>query len=202
MTLFEHNERIDRALKQRMYLISAEMISDREWIFMVEGSTGTNYKVKFGESMSCMCIDFKKRKKICKHIMFIIGRVLNNRQLLNDLDSDPNVCICENFKTFSQDLIKKLGKRSDIKDPDPLVDSGLSGFKEDDMCTICFEGFSAKESITKCTICTNLFHKACIDLWLSKKTMGTCPLCRSTWSVEKTSNISEDVLSKLGSLKL
>lgn len=66
---YKRRARMNRALKQRMYLLSAEFINPTYWKFDVEGSTGTNYKVTFKSTgMDCTCPFVKTRHQTCKHM--------------------------------------------------------------------------------------------------------------------------------------
>lgn len=149
----QFQERLVRALNQRMYLLD-HIKTDNEHNFLVEGSTSKQYNVILTkECVSCNCVDFKKRKKICKHIMFVACRIYK-RPLSSD---DPNI---------------------DITD---IIDSEEPIFKQLTVgdCAICFE---STNNGLKCNTCTNgIYHKECIGVWL--RINNNCPMCRSAWSV-------------------
>jgi 2-keto-3-deoxy-6-phosphogluconate aldolase len=85
--------RMGRALKERYYLISADI--DREKgiaEFNVTGSTGNVYKMvanRDDDTLSCDCPDFKFRRqkglniRFCKHGFFLQIRVLKNKDVEN-----------------------------------------------------------------------------------------------------------------------
>ena len=35
----------------------------------------------------CGCMDFTIRKKVCKHLYFILGRILKNTQIINKINA-------------------------------------------------------------------------------------------------------------------
>jgi len=199
----KHQERIDRALNQRMYLISAENQQVNNWNFIVEGSTGTNYKLNISDKMKCTCIDFKKRKKNCKHLIFILGRVINKLDLLSEIGENPEVNlfdICENLNNI---FINKLKNRTECEE---IVEE-IIGEKENvvevsiDPCTICYEDILSSEfadKSIKCKKCRKYFHSECIKIWIKRS--KTCPLCRNKWGEILIRSESDDALSKLSEI--
>jgi flagellar biosynthetic protein FliO len=70
-------ERKNRAFNQNIYLL--KMFQPKniyERIFHVIGSTGNLYSVSINEHSSCTCPDNTQNKNICKHIYFILLRVM------------------------------------------------------------------------------------------------------------------------------
>jgi uncharacterized Zn finger protein len=174
---YSQKERLNRALKQRMYLISASSDSDTEWYFQVEGYSGTTYSLKFDQhKMQCNCPDYKQRHRICKHIYFIIGRVLKDLPLMDSLkSSDPNISIFDIRENLSDKLNIILNPRLNIhKEKESII-------KPDEDCAICFEDYENDVDNSQCKTCKKYFHKDCIKVWLKKATRSTCPLCRSSW---------------------
>jgi hypothetical protein len=123
---------LEKALSQRMFLISAKNISENEWNFEVEGYSGTNYKVVFNDvKMTCECPDYYVRKKMCKHIYFIIGRVLKDMTLINDIGGNPNICIFNLKGTLTEDFNRVLNPRLRIeKEKDQENLKGPSGYDD------------------------------------------------------------------------
>lgn len=75
------SDRIERALNQRLYLISqqdnsTENESSRKYVVL--GSTGNVYDVEFCSDPSCSCPDHQKSDSFCKHILFIMLKVNNS----------------------------------------------------------------------------------------------------------------------------
>jgi len=188
----QFKERLDRALNQRMFLLSHNTETNNTETnntetnntetnntetnntetnntetnntetneivhnFLVEGYSSKQYAVILNkECVSCNCIDFIKRKKICKHIMFVICRIYKK----NLYDDDPNIDM------------------TDIIDSNKVPESIFKQLAVGD-CAICFE---STDNSTKCTVCTNgIYHKECIKIWL--RINNNCPMCRSIWT--------------------
>ncbi len=171
--------RLERALSQRLYLIDANKHSDREWEFIVEGSTGNAYTVDVCDKLSCSCMDFRTRNLICKHIYFVIARVLKSSSIINDIGSEPNVCIFSLKLNISENFDSNLNPR--------FKTSSLEKFSElkvkpDDVCSICYENYLDTDITIKCKECNNFFHNNCMNIWLRKSTRCSCPMCRTAWS--------------------
>lgn len=74
----EHDARRRRALAQRILFISARSTADDVDVEVL-GTTGTAYHVQFHNARcrwTCSCPDFVRRGCQCKHIIFVLARVL------------------------------------------------------------------------------------------------------------------------------
>ena len=80
-------ERLERAATQRLYLIQQSEIppicnnQEEKRVsevvnFTVLGSTGNVYTVVLGLVPSCTCPDYSRRQDMCKHIMFVLLKVI------------------------------------------------------------------------------------------------------------------------------
>jgi len=188
-------QRIERALKQRMYLINATMIAENDWAFVVEGSTGLHYNVLINNKLSCSCKDFETRSLICKHIYFIIARVLKNSDLikcLNDEDNrdyrhsyghghghghGPNICLFSLKLNLNEQFNEILNPR--LQKKQTHIDINVTDIN--DVCSICYENYVLEDKVIKCIHCNNYFHDGCISIWLKSSVKCTCPLCRQLW---------------------
>ncbi len=150
-------ERVERAMNQRLFLLNYKKI-ENDYLFEVEGSTGKSYNVIVSENIRCSCIDFIKRKKICKHIIFIVCKVYKIK--IND--DNPNINILFNFEDI--DLEKSVMKQLVMGD-----------------CCICFDSTDNGE---KCNTCVGVFHGECINMWL--RLNNNCPMCRTKWTNYKS----------------
>jgi hypothetical protein len=166
--------RLNRALSQSMYLLSITKKDIQDYSFSVEGSTSSVYKVDLNENLRCTCIDFKKRHKICKHILFILFRVLKIK--LNSYiyeDPDINVFLLGldldlDLQNKIDDIISKRSKKSDLVEvfvvekvsEDLLVQlcEDLDKIVEIEQCSICFEDLVSKKDLSKSTSCKHEFH--------------------------------------------
>lgn len=185
------SQRLTRALKERMYLISSKQIDKENWKFGVEGSSGKIYNVLFTEKyMSCSCPDHIIRKTICKHINFIIVRVLKDVELavsIEKSDKGHNISIFEIKNSFSKDLNNILDKKNENCSDDIK-------HNPDEDCSICYEDYSKNEDISQCESCKKFFHKDCISVWLRKASRRTCPMCRSEWFKFTTTEINDPMI--------
>jgi len=145
-------ERVERAMNQRIHLMNYSK-NDLSYMFEVQGTTGSTYNVEISNCIKCSCIDFKIRKKICKHIIFIVCKVYKLK-IFND---DPNINILSNFDGI--DLNNCVMKQKSAGD-----------------CAICFD---STDDGKKCNTCIGIFHQECINIWL--KINRTCPYCRGLW---------------------
>lgn len=50
-------------------------------------------------------------------------------------------------------------------------------FPDVNQCCICLEDYSSTSVVCKLQ-CTHVFHKSCIERWLSQERHNTCPLCK------------------------
>jgi hypothetical protein len=74
-------------------------------------------------------------------------------------------------------------------DSDEVVD-----LASDTRCLICLCNFEAEEEARKLVKCEHLFHKICIDQWLTTG-RNSCPLCRGQGVDETPSPDQPDVTS-------
>ena len=71
-------DRIVRVLCQRMYLINRYRSEGRpSEDFDVYGSGGNVYKVTVGPATKCSCMDWRIRRGLCKHLIFVLLKVLS-----------------------------------------------------------------------------------------------------------------------------
>ena len=178
--------RKQRGLMERIYLLEAKLESNK-WNLSVKGSSKKIYQIILSKNKAiCGCMDFYVRQNVCKHMYFILGKILKNTQILGKINTVKN--INENFNKISNALKNRLKNHISCE----------KNIKYDDneTCCICFEEFG-KEDVDQCKLtCKNVFHSNCINLWLSKN--NSCPLCRATW----VDSNSDDPLEEFKGLKL
>lgn len=168
------SSRVDKALSQPMYLMSALRTGNCDWSFLVQGSSGTNYYLHFSdERFVCECPDFVKRQSLCKHVYFIIGRVLGDIELMVDVELGLTaVELFDPLLDFTRRLEHRLRCRLD---GDGMNHATVGG--EGD-CVICFESLREK-TVWTCDGCKqSVLHSDCADRWLKKN--HSCPLCRTS----------------------
>ncbi|KAF5014736.1 hypothetical protein F66182_14181, partial [Fusarium sp. NRRL 66182] len=58
---------------------------------------------------------------------------------------------------------------------------------ETERCLICLSDYEAAEEVRQLTKCKHLYHKDCIDQWLTTG-RNSCPLCRGQGVTESSSS--------------
>lgn len=188
-----------RALLERLYLLEAKRISNHSWSFVVRGSTGKIYDVVLSETkVSCSCFDCKQRRRICKHIYFIIGRIAQNKDLLVQMGDNLNVNVFELDPSLSLKISNRIWP-SENSLPSTTDESNSSDAERDNTCSICYEdvtieplgGNGSQHSKTNCKSCKNVFHTDCIRIWTNRN--PTCPMCRTAW-IDKRSDSTDELV--------
>ena len=166
--------RYERALNQKLYLLNIEE-HDEYMVFDVRGSTNNIYNIKLDKiNYSCSCPDHQTRNNVCKHILFIIGKIGEETTIARNLFNFSHI-YDENIYNVAIDSIKeRLKKLKKEKRKKEKKDNNIKCSK-DEICCICFE--SLDHDLYHETNCNNYFHNSCIDKWLQNK--DSCPLCRN-----------------------
>src|SRR6478609_1826872 len=188
------SERKRRGMTENIYLVKFETKSTY-MLFHILGSSKIVYKVKFpvGRNPECSCPDHKVRKRTCKHIYFVCGKVIR-------LVEPDEWCQVTDLVTVADDI---LGRFSHLSSEHVLVDkklqqkyeNKLAGIKDDDdvdlhstkvdirntECCVCLSDFSEqdKKSIMVCWTCHNGIHGVCWNKWKQINHADKCVYCRS-----------------------
>ena len=152
------SERIQRAVSQRIYLVS----SRHDDSYQVLGNSGETYRVSINcnnwVASRCTCMDFIKRRQLCKHVFYILIKVKHMKK---------------------QEIIEGCLSTDHRAVKEQEIDPSLVG----ETCAICYDEFGAKEKVTLCDECNKPFHVQCIGIWkkhcIKKHLEVTCPLCRT-----------------------
>lgn len=159
--------RIERALRQRIYLI------DRvdQHTFHVAGISN-DYNVTLSESghrgHRCTCRDFEKRQLCCKHIFWVLFKYFN-------LSPDEWL---QNMNLLPQDWDFEHRPRQGAKRARVLE-------VDDTECSICLEDFDEHSDRLYCNICGHSFDYECYEAWARVKKKRECPLCRNNMTVKR-----------------
>lgn len=176
--------RLARANAQRLFLVKKPSVTDTT--FHVLGTTNTSYIVDFltTDQPSCTCMDFRLRKRCCKHILFVLIRVLG-------IPVQSEQCTPEVLLPAVRKIVKVITGEYNIS-VGTVIESGSTivpeastvvsvpqrAYAEDDECPICFDPFG-KELLVYCTqVCGNSVHQVCFDMW-KRKQGKTCVMCRA-----------------------
>jgi len=179
-------ERIDRAFSHRLYFLLRQADGDGEKLDVL-GSTGNVYHVELRPSgNSCSCLDFAKGGGVCKHLLFVMLRVLklpreDHRVYQTGLTSS------ELQPLFS--ILRGEGFRASGVQADATVmrgyqqANGVEGTRRSlpADCPICFEEITDEKAVDFCRVCGHNVHIDCQRRWASAGKSDTCPMCRSPW---------------------
>ena len=189
-------ERISRALHQRLFLIEASAPSicpdhgGPSIKFSVLGSTGNVYEVTVSKVPHCSCPDAAKGN-LCKHMLFVMLKVVGlppyhnlvyqSAYLENELDEifatlqtrlerlGRDVVANEQVQKVHADLKKGI-KSENGEGGDDDNESKTVPRKDVDGedCPICFDELGSDLSqLTFCkSTCGTNFHKKCIQMWV------------------------------------
>jgi hypothetical protein len=68
-----------------------------------------------------------------------------------------------------------------------LDGAGAIQIPDGERCLICLSDYEAAEELRQLTKCKHVFHRDCIDQWLTTG-RNSCPLCRGQGVTETTNN--------------
>ncbi len=224
-------ERLGRAATQRLYLVQQSEIppmykeGEKSVDFTVLGSTGNVYTVVLGLVPSCTCPDYCRRNDMCKHILFVLLKVIG-LEVSNPLAYQKAYISSELNELYTILRTRRVGgtilandqvraavaqdSSSDVASLEPSFVQRRSLLDDSD-CPICFDDLT-NEPESKVTYCRGTcganFHEACIRRWLSAMTLSkpSCPHCRQLWvdengSTSATKVPADTTYTNLGSLQ-
>jgi hypothetical protein len=180
--------RKDRGIKQKIFLLgqNEKQSSNIEKIFDVMGTTGRVYNVTINKSPHCTCPDFKLRKKRCKHIYFVLIRIMNIQEEKQDnqIYSDDEL---EKMFSFIQNLPGIVAEKQYIDQYDKLKNKSTRPKREitqEDICAICLDYYCESDlEISYCnnTNCGFPVHAICFDQINKKNRTPQCIICKCKW---------------------
>lgn len=193
----EQYKRFHKILNEQFYLL--EFIEE-ELIFKISGSTQNVYSISIDKRLctfSCNCPDMKShcinKKCLCKHIVFILIRVLKyfDTDIYNKLKFNEDIFLpfLEKIKnTYVEDLSLtnlslnekyKLISDKSLKDENIMDKFSSYSFEEGYECAICYDLLDSNEELLGCPTCKQSFHKNCFNKWLESSNYKNCVYCRS-----------------------
>lgn len=178
-------ETMNRAVTQRMFIVNRERHNNDHCphstpdcpieVVDLAGSTGNIYTVTIEHVPTCTCPNFVKGNPQCKHILYVLVKVLK---------APSDILYQAAFLTSElREIFDNAG---------PLPSETVSAEDKDGKrkpvegdCPICVEELDPKtEEIVWChAACGNNLHKTCFDQWAASKRNSdvTCPYCRTAW---------------------
>jgi hypothetical protein len=158
-------------------------VRDASVEFDVLGASKTVYHVVYparGE-LRCSCPDHVIHGNTCKHIYFIMERVLSAKERASSWEDTRNY------------ISSRLAHLSDAGNADVLADPGdvkryhdiIAGDRDVSShrnleCGICLTDFTDDQVATRvCKTCLNAVHEVCWQKWSGARTGKSCVYCRS-----------------------
>ncbi|KIK07088.1 hypothetical protein K443DRAFT_673661 [Laccaria amethystina LaAM-08-1] len=198
-------DRVGRVMSQRFFMIERRRNGgELQEEFSVLGSTSNVYTVTIGRKPKCNCPD-TIRGNHCKHIMFVLLKVLQVPQTSN-LWYQKGLLTSELETIFARAPLapndvtnprvreaydRALGRPSTSTAPAAAPESSAGKKRipgpEDD-CPVCYDGMEgvAEASLVFCDECGNALHQECFAQWRqTSQNQGkalTCVWCRSPWA--------------------
>ncbi|KAG2432559.1 hypothetical protein HXX76_008904 [Chlamydomonas incerta] len=206
-------DRIARAMPgsgHRMFLVESRQLAAADapggpqQEFHVLGATGNVYVVHIGTSPACTCPDFAKRAGLCKHILFVMLRVLRRdrhdpliwqrcltvreaRSVLSVFNSGGGGGAAVDQSVLANERLRK--RYADIVHGGAAGDGAAAAAGKgaqrpvEGDCPICCEemhaggpGGGGGEAIAFCGLCLNNMHKECFGRWAASKRSNRQPV--------------------------
>ncbi len=186
---YTDTERMRRGKTDKLFLVHITQDSKNDACPLtvdVMGTTGNVYKVRICENPTCTCPDFIKRGRRCKHIYFVLEKVLNAHEYANQkrFMSSTLRKLCSNMTRMVSELYapKQLYmkyEKTKVHDDDSTVkQKGL-----DDVCPVCLCDMELQgdQQLDFCRNgCGRTIHVQCFDMWANANSR-TCVFCHEKW---------------------
>jgi len=184
-----------RGKTQKIFLLECHNTKNDEYIrkYDVMGTTGNVYTVDIKNIPECSCPDYQTRHKRCKHIYFVLIRVMkvhidnedsdyyDNNELQKMFNNIPNITI--NLTAGNEYTVKY--KKSKV-DKEKILITVKQG-SLDDLCAVCLDDLENGDDLDYCKYsCGKNVHKLCHNMWTKKQPKAICLFCRAPWNVTKT----------------
>jgi hypothetical protein len=178
-----------RAKVQKLYLIERKPPADK-YIrgFAIMGSTGNLYDVTITYTPKCTCPDYVTRHKRCKHIYFILMRIMGIEKGKED---EPEFTKYKLTRMFSKNIIINndviandniQAKYNKIKNSDG---SKIELKPLDDLCPVCLDDLNNGDPVEYCKFsCGKPIHIDCFAMWTKVKPKN-CLTCNAHWDKPK-----------------
>jgi len=196
------NDRKQRGLVQPILLLDYERLSSNTGLqFLIAGTT-SNYTVQYDLELQwqCTCPDFERRQTFCKHIYFVLARVLQKDLIGEEIDHKS--CRYADIDELYHAVRSRVQHIGRIGNPDAEVKDEPDNNQQDerkrntiqqrqyvgDPCCICFEDMTSTCITVYCKEeCGKSVHRECFRRYTQiakkQKRESTCPYCRSAMSL-------------------
>jgi hypothetical protein len=187
------NSRKIRGKVQKLYLIERKDVIDKYIMsYVVMGSTGNLYTVDITYKPQCTCPDYISRQKRCKHIFFILIRIMNVKDGNEDKEKFTKYALTKMFNYSTKRIIDKNAIATDyIKSKYQKIKNNNGDTVElktlDDLCPVCLDDLTNGEPVIYCiNSCGKPIHEDCFRMWTNIKPKN-CLSCNAPWDKQKDS---------------
>jgi len=176
------SKRKNRGIKQNLFLIETKDIDQKSKQYTVMGSTGNVYNVTIKNSPKCSCPDNKYRYRRCKHIYFILIKVMKVKKEEEDKRRFNDNDLEEMFKRIPE-ITNSLMVDGDIYNKyQNMNQQKITKKSLDDICPICLDDLENGEELDYCKYsCGKSVHSQCFGMWIKARNKKTCVFCRQIW---------------------
>ena len=173
------SRRIERCYTDNIYLIESlppDSEDETKRIFVIMGHSGNVYNVTISTYPHCTCPDFYLRGNRCKHIYFVLMRIMNIDNYTDRSYTDEE--LIEMFSNIPPVARELMYKGSAIPNEGKEVEQR---FEEGDICPICLDPLENGKDLDFCRYsCGKTIHSKCFSMW--EKSKGSiCVFCRAQW---------------------
>ena len=190
--------RIERCFTDNLYLVESippNLNEEKKRVYLIMGSTGNVYSVVITNKPTCTCPDFKQRKKRCKHIYFVLIRIMkvenpiikyftneNLEEMFNNIPLITNNLIVDKSKRDKFYEITNNAKSNNNNEINSKKDNKVKQrLNDNDICPICLDNINNGKELDYCKYsCGLTLHKKCFQMW-EKRNKGICVFCRADW---------------------
>ena len=190
--------RIERCFTDNLYLVESippNLNEEKKRVYLIMGSTGNVYSVVITNKPTCTCPDFKQRKKRCKHIYFVLIRIMkvenpiikyftneNLEEMFNNIPLITNNLIVDKSKRDKFYEITNNTKSNNNNEINSKKDNKVKQrLNDNDICPICLDNINNGKELDYCKYsCGLTLHKKCFQMW-EKRNKGICVFCRADW---------------------
>ena len=190
--------RKQRGLSQKIYLIESISVSEYVKKFNVCGTTGNVYTVSIKETPICTCPDHMVRRRRCKHIYFVLLRVLKVKYTMmfdddNSIDEDQEVYsqgelerMFNNCPRIVQNImVNEQAKRKYNQIKNNMSMSKHKEKREQETCPVCLDDMDEDDELDYCKFhCGNPIHIDCFKMWCRQRGTHRCVYCNNPWNKE------------------
>ena len=174
------SQRIERCYTDNIYLIESvppDPEDDTERTYVIMGHSGHVYNVTISHRPKCTCPDFYLRGNRCKHIYFVLIRIMNIDNVTDKYYSDDDLTdMFRNIPPIAQNLMYK-GSDVEINEGKEVEQK----FEEGDICPICLDPLENGKELDFCRYsCGKTIHSKCFSMWVKSKG-SICVFCRAQW---------------------